>query len=228
VRYCSDACARAAERERTRIADAKRAPRDRSAYAAARYRQVMADPVLHAHRLEVQRRYAAKHREQAREAHRQWRERLRADPVRYEAYLAKERRRKREEARVDPERRRARQRRSYQRLRSDPQRWARFLETHRLEYRLKREQAGHSTRPVPIGKYHPANPQWRVADPEPVRQLVRDWIESGGSLLELSRLSGVSERGLGRLVREQAGLSVASADRIVVALGLHLDLLEAA
>lgn len=223
TRYCSDGCARAAARRRHRLADAARPKRDRAAYARERYQIVKADPELHARRLEAQRRYAATHRERARESQRQWKERLRADAERFEAYLEAERQRKRT---VDPERKRAQQRASYWRLRANPKRWAHFLETHRLAYRLRCEQAGRPVAPVPAEKYPQASRHWRMPVAPIIAAIDARLVNGELSGHNLAEACGVPQRTIRRLRNEQQMVSVSVADRILIGLGLHLDLLE--
>ena len=119
---------------------------------------------------------------------------------------------------------RASTRRWYRAMRQDPERLEHFRETQRMGRRLKLERDGRPMQPVPEERYPAASSKW-TADAEPVRQLVRDWISSGGTSAELAKSAGVSERLLYRLLHEDGNVSVAAADRIVVALGLHLDLL---
>lgn len=111
--------------------------------------------------------------------------------------------------------------------RKDPEKLAQMRETARMSARLYRERNGHPSAPVPEQAYPPASTQW-TTDAEPVRRLVQGVLDSGWTSRELALASGVSEKLIYRLVHEGAnGVTVAAADRIVVTLGLHLDLLEA-
>lgn len=124
-----------------------------------------------------------------------------------------------------PERARAATQRWYAHVRQDPEAWARLLESHRMGARLRAERNGHALPPVPEHRY-PGPSKRGALDPAPVRKLVREWMAAGGLLTELADVARVSERLLGRLLgEEQPGISLMAADRIVVALGLHLDLI---
>ena len=109
----------------------------------------------------------------------------------------------------------------YERTKADPVAWARYLESNRMKQRLARERAGDPMPPVPVERYPQASSQW-VMDAEPLRALVR---ASAGSLNELAAAAGVSAKLLYRLLHEDGKVTVAAADRLVVALGLHIDLI---
>jgi hypothetical protein len=228
LRYCSAACARDAERARRKVIDAQRAPRDRAAYARARYAATKADPEAWAALQAYRRRYRAEHRETFLRHQREWKQRLRADTERYETYLAAERERKRIWAAANPERKLAQQRASYRRLRADPERWARTLETHRLGYRLRAEQAGTPVVPVSEETYERRNGATHAGprlDPAPLRQLIHEAEDAGWTQRELADASGVSERLLYRVLHEDSRVTAWAADRVLVTLGLHLDLI---
>lgn len=110
-------------------------------------------------------------------------------------------------------------------IRRDPQRWAAKLEYYRMWRRLRAELAGRPMAPVPEHRYPAANNQWTMEAGQ-LRALVSGWLDSGETLAELAHCAEVSERLLYRLLHEDARVSVAAADRIVMALGLHLDLLD--
>jgi hypothetical protein len=126
-----------------------------------------------------------------------------------------------------PERAAAATRRWYAEVKRDPERYAALLETHRMGERLRAERNGHPLPPVPEDQYPAASPHWRLEDPEPLRELVRDWTR-GSDQAELARTAGVSDRLIYRLLHEDSGITVAAADRLLMAMGLHLDLLEGA
>jgi hypothetical protein len=129
-------------------------------------------------------------------------------------------------ARTHPEVVEAAWRRRYAALKADPKAWADYLESARFQYRLKAERDGRPVAPVPEERYPQASPHWRVEDPEPLRELVREWMRDSDQA-DLARTAGVSDRLIYRLLHESdSRITVAAADRIVTALGLHLDLLE--
>jgi hypothetical protein len=226
TRYCSDECVRQAQNARRRERDARRPPRDRSAYARAYYAAVKADPERWAALQEYRRRYAAEHRERARQHQREWKERLRADPERYQAVLAVERDRKRIWAKANHERKLEQQRSSYWRLRADPERWARWLETHRLAYRLQREREG---RPLPAlsaqeyrERYGRGYGRSTLLPAAPLRPLIERALESE-SEVELGRRAAVADRRLREILTGKRNISLVTADRLCVALGFTLS-----
>jgi hypothetical protein len=109
----------------------------------------------------------------------------------------------------------------------DPAKRAADLEVQRMSSRLWREKHGLTGRPVPESRYPGASPHWRLEphQVEELRHLVRLHLRAGGGLQELGRASRVSARLLYRLLHEQESrITVAAADRVAMALGLHLDL----
>jgi hypothetical protein len=111
---------------------------------------------------------------------------------------------------------------------ADPAKRQALLESQRMAQRLLRERRGEELRPIPEERYPGANPKWRLEDPEPLRQLVREWLAAGTAETDLAGAAGVSARLIYRLLHEGSGITVASADRLLMAMGLHLDLLEGA
>jgi hypothetical protein len=111
--------------------------------------------------------------------------------------------------------------------RQDPAQLARELETARMASRLWREKNGKVVRPVAAEDYAQANRHWRTPA-APVLALIDAFLaETGLPEKELAALAGVSPRLLYRLHYEhQEMLTVATADRLLLALGSHLDLVE--
>lgn len=204
-RTVCDTCRRARNRARYEANAERVKAKSRAWYAANRERA-----------LESQRRYAAAHRAEACERARRWYEANREQ--RLESLKDY---RQREETR---ERQRAYQREHYWRVKADAKAYARYLEERRLQRRLLAERKGCPLPPVPEERYPAASTKWTAAA-APMRELVREWIGSGGTGAELAAASGVSERLLHRLLHEDSNVSVAAADRIALALGLHLDLI---
>jgi antitoxin component HigA of HigAB toxin-antitoxin module len=102
-----------------------------------------------------------------------------------------------------------------------------MLEDRRMARRLRREREGRPLPPVPAERYPQANRHWRMPV-EPVLALIDARLaETGLSEGELAKLIGASDKFLRRLRSEQRQMTVDMADRIAVALGSHLDLLEA-
>jgi AraC-like DNA-binding protein len=110
---------------------------------------------------------------------------------------------------------------------ADPAQLARELETARMASRLWREKNGKVVRPVAAEDYAQANRHWRTPA-APVLALIDAFLaETGLPEKELAALAGVSPRLLYRLHYEhQEMLTVATADRLLLALGSHLDLVE--
>lgn len=117
-------------------------------------------------------------------------------------------------------------RRERERIQADPRRRAALAEYHRMYERLRREREGRPREPVPEEAYPAASPKWTLPA-DPLRAVVTGWLtEHGCSKAELAMAAGVSERLVGRLLREGGnGVTVAAADRLLVTMGLHLDLI---
>jgi hypothetical protein len=115
------------------------------------------------------------------------------------------------------------QRDGYARRREDPEWLERRREYERIYHEAKRREAGIEARVWVHGRPYPdASTKW-VTDAEPIRELVRDWP---GTISALAKRAGVSDRLLVRLRNEGGNVTVAAADRIALAAGLHLDLLS--
>lgn len=123
-----------------------------------------------------------------------------------------------------PDRIRVAQRRWTSAVAADPARLERLRETKRLGARLRAERNGRPLPPVAPERY--ANPSYKWKVPAgPLREQLREQV-SLGEHAALAADAGVSERLLYRLLHENLEhISVVAADRIAIALGLHLDLL---
>jgi len=117
-----------------------------------------------------------------------------------------------------------RKRRDREAIKADPERAAYYREYRRMWQRMKAERDGNPLPPVPEHRYPAPSTKWTV-DGEPIRALVRRWEAMGGSRRELAAVADVSERLLYRLMHGDGEVTVAAADRIAVACGLHIDLI---
>lgn len=124
-----------------------------------------------------------------------------------------------------PDRVRALSRAWYHAVRADPVALVRYREDQRMRARLLAERLGRPLPPVPESDYPEASTQWTLPA-GPLRTLVRDWLRDDDlDQSTLARAAGVSERLLYRLLHEEGeGVSVAAADRLLVTMGSHLDL----
>jgi hypothetical protein len=116
-------------------------------------------------------------------------------------------------------------RRQQRAARRDPQRGELRREYQRIWAEGKRRRLGIPARHWQRGRLYKApSAKWTVPA-EPIRRLVTEQLRYEDART-LARRAGVTPRLLHRLLHEApAGLSVAAADRLAVALGLHLDLI---
>jgi hypothetical protein len=117
---------------------------------------------------------------------------------------------------------RASKRAYHARLRADPQRWARTLEDQRLAYRLRRERQGFAPKPVSPERYGSPS-KWWTLDSEPLAAVLRDVLAEEDTR-SLALRAGVDDSLVAKLVRSRERVSVDVADRLLLACGLHLDL----
>lgn len=118
----------------------------------------------------------------------------------------------------------------WERLRADPERYAEYLEKHRMGARLRKERQGLQVSPVPIGRYRQ---QYGLrsggfVQTAPLRPLIAAWLAES-EFNTYQRLADCADMPDERWLREivagrQAKLSRSTADAICIALGLHFDL----
>ena len=234
-RYCSARCYRAADAARNAERARQRYQEDpayRLAQLAKRRRAelaVRADPERQARRRAYMREYRRAHREQAREHQRAYRARLLEDARRLQARRAREAERMRRRRAEDPELYRRRSVESYARLRSDPAAWAQRLEWQRMYYRLRAMRDGRPVRALSSGAYERRNGAGHRGsrlDPEPLAAWIRRWLgeDAGHDRSLLGERAGLDPRRIyGVLSGER--VSVNTADRLALGIGLHLGLI---
>jgi hypothetical protein len=114
--------------------------------------------------------------------------------------------------------------RYYDRLKADPERYAAFLEAKRMQYRLRRERDGNPSRPVPAERYPKASKWWRLPA-APLRTPIASWLEENDAtvseLAENARLDFMVVHRI--LAGTKDVVLVDTADRLLTAVGLHLD-----
>ena len=115
---------------------------------------------------------------------------------------------------------------TYARASADPERLELRREYQRIWAEARRRAQGVPERQWIHGRpMEGINPRWTLDDPSALRAQVRAWlIETHGTEEQLAELAGVSERLIGRLLNEDAKVTVWAADRLAMALGLHLEL----
>lgn len=135
-------------------------------------------------------------------------------------------------------------RRSWEKMRNDPKRWAERLADQRMDYHLRAERNGQSTRQIREKTYANGNGAVKVkrvrVPVEPVAALISEWLgEFGGQSLGehvyhghgphaagftvLAELTGLADRTLSRIVnRERGTVDFLTADAICGALGTPL------
>lgn len=139
-------------------------------------------------------------------ARRRW-QKIKADPVKLE------RRRKQNVVNVrnarqrDPKRDRETQRRYMARLKADPEKWAAYLDRHRINYRLRAEREGREvTRQVPgaSNAYRPraGGSSDRMLPAEPFREWLTVLMREHTGPLDISLKTGIGERVIRRILNE--------------------------
>jgi DNA-binding Xre family transcriptional regulator len=119
------------------------------------------------------------------------------------------------------------QRNHYARKKLNRKQWAEYLEESRLRARLKAEREGRPFAPVPLDEYRKRygtgdGPHNTVAA-ESLRPFVVRALRTGTEA-ELARRAGVSDKRIREIGQGVERISLGTADRLCVALGLTLSL----
>lgn len=195
-----------------------RKPRERSKFCG---------PCRKERRAAYDRFYRQTHRAQFRVYERHFRERVFSDPYLLAKHRAENRERARRYRAANPEHYREIERRTYWKRRADPVRWRKWLDDQIERTRARRIANGDPIRVLTPKVYDlkfGSSKDGRV-DAAPILPFLHDWLhqDDNHDLTSLSMISGVSERVIGRVVREQQDrIALHTADHLCAALDVPM------
>jgi hypothetical protein len=127
----------------------------------------------------------------------------------------------------NPGRQREYQRRHYAKLRRNSKRWQEYLERNRLDERMRADRRGRPKRELTFeeyqARYGTGFGSATTVPAEPLRELVRRSVQIEGTM-ELADRAHVSDKRIREILSGHEQISLVTADRLCVALGLPLSL----
>jgi hypothetical protein len=127
----------------------------------------------------------------------------------------------------NPGRQQEYQRRHYAKLKRSTKRWQEYLERSRLDERMRADKRGRPKRELTLAQYRARYGNGFGASTtlpaEPLRELVARAVRSNGTE-ELAARAHVSDKRIREILAGSAQISLVTADRLCVALGMPLSL----